>query len=197
MLHLHAHGFVDGAYLRALAKEASHDLVNPLLLVNHAARQVQNWGVPSGYAGMLALTRVTYYDAQAEDESKIDPCLQDYWRQVELLPDTHLGFGTVRGAANRKTPRQKGVDTLLAVDMLVGAFTKIFNAAILVAGDADFVPVVQEVRRRGVMVALVGTDRAADDLRRAADRFVRIGTGPGMAPADFPSLIVGDRTWRL
>ena len=60
---------------------------------------------------------------------------------------------------------------LLAVDMLVGAHRLIYDLAVLVAGDADFVPVVEEVRREGRMV-LVVANRASlsDGLRRSADR---------------------------
>ena len=93
-------------------------------------------------------------------------------------------MGVVRGGTKRRPPRQKGVDTLVAVDMLVGAFTQLFSVAVLLAGDADFVPVVNEVRRRGVMVVVAGERKSiADDLVRAADRFVEIdpnGTFPPM-----------------
>ena len=88
--------------------------------------------------------------------------------------------------------RQKGVDTLMAVDMLVGAFSGLFDIAVLVAGDADFVPVVEEVKRRGVMVAVAGVRSSlADDLLRAADRFI------DMKQSDqfFPTMRVSGRTW--
>ncbi len=59
--------------------------------------------------------------------------------------------------------------------MLVGAFSGLFDIAVLVAGDGDFTPVVEEVRRRGVMVVVVAVSESlSDDLRRVADRFVEI-----------------------
>jgi uncharacterized LabA/DUF88 family protein len=61
--------------------------------------------------------------------------------------------------------------------MLVGAFTGLFSVAVLVAGDADFVPVVNEVKRRGVMVVVAAAPSdgsLSDDLKRAADRFYAI-----------------------
>jgi uncharacterized LabA/DUF88 family protein len=92
---------------------------------------------------------------------------------VELLDDVQLGFGGLRGLA--KKVRQKGVDTLIAVDMVVGAFSGVFDIAILVAGDADFVPVVEGVKKHGVMVTDVATSRTlSDELRRGADRYVEI-----------------------
>ncbi len=83
---------------------------------------------------------------------------------------------------------------MIAVDMLVGAFTNIFSVAILVAGDADYVPVVNEVRRRGVMVVGAGNEDCkqacvSDELKRAADRFFPISS--------IPSLTVNGKTFSL
>ena len=58
--------------------------------------------------------RVTYYDAMPDDGEEAD--LQKYWDAVELLEDVHLGFGALTGL--KKRVRQKGVDALIAVDML-------------------------------------------------------------------------------
>jgi len=116
----------------------------------------------------ISLARVLYYDARpdTEQDSK-SSALAEYWKAIEVLPDTEIGFGALRG----RPRRQKKVDGLIAVDMMVGAFTNLFEVAILIAGDSDFVPVVDEVRRRGVMVVVGGVPESlADELRRAADR---------------------------
>jgi uncharacterized LabA/DUF88 family protein len=189
----HAHGFVDGAFLRSLAEKRLIPLVNPRSLVTNVvnSKDVQTWGTLPHLPGQITLTRVIYYDARPDQETELDEELRSYWAAVELLHDTELGFGSLRGGTGRKPPRQKGVDTLLAVDMLVGAFTGIYTVAILIAGDADFVPVVDEVRRRGVMVVVAADEQAVSrDLRRAADRFFPLG--PGMLPA----LEVNDRKWQ-
>ena len=188
----HAHAFVDGAYLRHLARSLGRPLVDPHQLMGHISRNgvIQRWGAPTAGTINTVLTRTVYYDARPDSDAEADQNLVDYWRAIELLPDTELGFGSLRG----RPRRQKGVDTLIAVDMLVGAFEKLFSVAILAAGDADFVPVVREVRRRGVMVAVAAAEGSlADELRRAADRIVVIG--PGIATDWFPALKVGDRTW--
>jgi uncharacterized LabA/DUF88 family protein len=186
--------FVDGAYLRRLADNAQADWVDPQRLAGNVCyhNEVTSMGNLRRNRSELSLYRVAYYDAIPEDETQVSEDLADYWRAVELLPDTHLGFGTVRGT-RPKSRRQKGVDTLIAVDMIVGSFDKIFDVAILFAGDADFVPVLREVHRRGVLT-VVASDResTADDLIRSADRFVPIG--PRIIDW-FPSLRVGDRVW--
>jgi uncharacterized LabA/DUF88 family protein len=91
--------------------------------------------------------------------------------------------------------RQKKVDGLIAVDMIVGAFTNLFHVAILVAGDSDFVPVVDEVRRRGVMVVIAGVQESlADELKRAADR-VWIIDPLNTEVSDFYPLQRGGKLW--
>ena len=45
------------------------------------------------------------------------------------------------------TYTEKGVDVSIAVDMIVNAIDNTYDTAILVSGDGDFVPVVQEVKR--------------------------------------------------
>ena len=108
----------------------------------------------------------------------------EYWRAIELLPDTQIGFGALRG----RPRRQKRVDGLIAVDMMVGAFTNLFEVAILIAGDSDFVPVVDEVRRRGIMVVVAGVQESlAAELGRAADRIWIIDPADPIAN-DFPPL---------
>ena len=65
---------------------------------------------------------------------------------------------------------QKGVDVRLAVEMLSDAQAGHLDVALLLAGDADFVPLVDEVRRHGVNVVVIAVETSlADTLRRAAD----------------------------
>jgi len=171
------HGFVDGAYLREVAIGSGYACYpNPRDLVAAAARTslVESWAGGTLLESRVRVTRVTFYDAQPDDP--VDDVRERHWNAVELLNDTHLGFGFLRGEGRRV--RQKAVDTLIAVDMLVGAFTRIYDIAILVTGDADFVPVVAEVRRRGGAVMLVASsDGLSAELLRAADRYIRISSG--------------------
>jgi uncharacterized LabA/DUF88 family protein len=175
-----AHIFIDGGYLRAVGRESSVPYPNPRYLAKKVVESstVQGWASdPTGHANAL-LGRVTYYDALPETGAA-DPDVDRYWQSIELQEDVHLGFGALRGL--KRKARQKGVDVQLAVDMLVGAFSSVFDIAVLVAGDADFVPVVEEVKRRGVMVAIVAEPKSlADDLRRVADRHVSLTPNSGL-----------------
>lgn len=171
---IRAHAFVDGGYIRAEAAKRGCSWPNPHLIASNSfAIAFRSTGVSTN-----VLSRITYYDA-LPDEGEPSPDMARYWSTIERIDDCQLGFGALRGVGRKR--RQKGVDTLLSVDMLVGAFERLFDVAILVAGDADFVPAVLEVKRRGVRVLVVGADGFAEDLIRAADRVIRLGSngGPG------------------
>ena len=168
-----AHVFIDGGYLRAVGRDKGCAWPNPSALAKKivASSTVQSWSSNPVNNVNAFLGRATFYDALPENGVNAD--LEEYWRTIELQDDMHLGFGALRGL--KRKARQKGVDVQIAVDMLAGAFGGAFDIAVLVAGDADFVPVVEEVKRRGVMVVVAAESQSlADDLRRVADRNLEI-----------------------
>lgn len=168
-----AHVFVDGGYLREIGREMSAPFPDPGALAKMLVETtiVQSWAADPTRSANALLCRTTYYDAIPD--AGPDPDIEEYWRTIELQSDMHLGFGALRGL--KKKARQKGVDVQIAVDMLAGSFSSLFDIAVLITGDADFVPVVEEVKRRGVMVTLAApADSLSDDLRRVADRYVPI-----------------------
>jgi len=48
-----------------------------------------------------------------------------------------------------KTSKEKGVDISLAKEMLVNAFNQNYTIGWVIAGDGDYVPLIQEVKRYG------------------------------------------------
>jgi uncharacterized protein (TIGR00288 family) len=52
--------------------------------------------------------------------------------------------------------KEKGVDVALAISALEVAFTNRIDLIVLVTGDADFVPLVWALKRRGVRVGVLG-----------------------------------------
>lgn len=165
-----ANSFVDGAYLRARAAEKGLAQVDPHSLSFSVMRNLDRRFTAEG----VRLSGVTYFDGRPDEDDEASSELLEYWEKIRFLDDTHLGFGMVRG----QRPRQKGVDTLIAVRMLKGAYDGTYDIAILISGDADFVPVIEEVRSRGVAVVLGAFDDRAlsQDLRAAADRTIYLET---------------------
>lgn len=164
---LDMHFFVDGGYLRKLSQETGWPFVDPSVVLNF----FNGIRMPQGIT-----YRVTYYDGVKDDEDP-ESAISQYWDALEKQPFCHLGFGRVLGEGRKI--KQKGVDTLIAVDMLSGAYNHAFKEAWLFAADADFVPVIEEVKRYGVMTGVVGyaglPGPVSRDLRRVADLFYDIG----------------------
>ena len=51
---------------------------------------------------------------------------------------------------------EKGVDVHLAVDILVGAYEKLYERIILVSSDTDLIPAIEKAKEKGVTVEYVG-----------------------------------------
>jgi len=167
---LTAYAFVDGGYFRAEGRAQGIDYPNPHSAIEYVmSSHVREMGGYSPVMGSVFARRMYFYDATDPSAGSTDPNCTKYWDEIERLHDTEVRFGAIRG----RPRRQKGVDLLLAVDMLVGSFNKLFDVAVLVSGDEDFVPLVLEVQRRGVSVVVAAVARStSDELRRVADRYI-------------------------
>ena len=70
---------------------------------------------------------------------------------------------------------EKGLDVALATDMLVSAFRDLFDTAILVSGDEDYTPVLDEIKRLGKKVEVAAFNFAiGKELKSVADRYVAL-----------------------
>jgi uncharacterized LabA/DUF88 family protein len=71
--------------------------------------------------------------------------------------------------------KSKGVDISLTTDMLSNAFMNNYDAALLIAGDADYIPLVEQVKRLGKVVYGGFFEHAeaglSEELRLATDTF--------------------------
>lgn len=179
-IHTKIQAFVDGGHLREIAKVWQMPLINPLSLAKY-------------FASSNDVTRVTYYDAapvveEGEDGANETSDMTSYLAAVERLMNTHLGFGSLRGRPGAR--RQKAVDTLLSVHMLVGAYNQNFDIAYLVAGDEDFIPAVEEVQRRGINVWLItsGNNKVgvSGELKSAVDHVIEIDGNHGLGKLLYP-----------
>ncbi len=76
-----------------------------------------------------------------------------------------------------KSRGSKRVDISLTTDMLIHSFRNVYDAAILVAGDEDFVPVIEAIKNAGKYVVLWFWDESnglSPHLKRAADFYADI-----------------------
>lgn len=105
---------------------------------------------------------------QVEARVKIE---EERLERIDAVPGIEVREGYLAKRRNRGRV-QKQVDVLLTVDMFDNAVRKNMTTAVLIAGDADFVPVVQAVKAHGTYVMLFAEPKSvATSLRRTADEY--------------------------
>jgi uncharacterized LabA/DUF88 family protein len=107
--------------------------------------------------------RSCYYTSCVGDDST----LLEVRRQLRKL-----GFEPNAFKKSSRATKTKGVDIALTKDMLSHAFRGNYESAILVAGDGDYVPLVEEVKRLGKRVHVRFMEEYTDgELKLSADSF--------------------------
>ena len=87
-----------------------------------------------------------------------------------------LGIQSPRVFPKNKTRGSKQVDISLSVEMLSHAHYGNYDAAVLVAGDEDYIPLVEDVKAQGKQVFIwFVKDGLSPALRRSADYYFDLG----------------------
>lgn len=132
----------------------------------------ERWGAESvvdhSFMPQLAQTyaiRSYYYTSVVGDEPKMRFIREALW---------DLGFDPGVFKKTRKQAKAKGVDIALTKDVLSHAYLNNCEIVLLYAGDGDYVPLVEEVKRLGKLVytAFFANWGMSDDLRLASDGFI-------------------------
>jgi uncharacterized LabA/DUF88 family protein len=107
-------------------------------------------------------TRSFYYTAVTGDEDRV----QQLKRKIR-----ERGFNPQ--VFKKQREKSKGVDITLSKDLLLNAFFDNYDVAVLIAGDGDYVPLVEEVKRLGKVVYLVFFEKEglSPDLHMAVDSY--------------------------
>ncbi len=161
--------FIDGHYLEKKIRDMK---ISDKLDDGLKYQNIPNFLVHQTHRGNTRpeLERTYYYNAlpNLEDLDKIkDEQAREEVKQkmedvikknkpkfdaIRLLDMYDVRLGRLVYSDNGES-RQKGVDSLIAIDMLTKAFRKDCDEVILLAGDSDFVEVVKAVKDAGVKVA--------------------------------------------
>lgn len=164
-----AYVFVDGAYLRQIAEKMMGALFGTPADLNFASLATAS--------GQRA-KRVFYYDclddrkrhneSDSEYENRVHE-QETLFDSIQSLSGFHVRLGSLAGTRTRKI-RQKKVDVLLVVDALENAFRGNMSRCSIIAGDLDFLPLVESLVRFGTYVqVLYEPSSASRALYRAAD----------------------------
>jgi uncharacterized LabA/DUF88 family protein len=108
--------------------------------------------------------RSYYYTSVVGDSNKIKAIRTSLW---------NIGFHPEIFKKDRKNTKAKGVDIALSKDLLVNAFYNNYDVAVLIAGDGDYIPLVQEVKRLGKVVctAFLSNIGLSEELKLSSDWF--------------------------
>lgn len=108
--------------------------------------------------------RSYYFTSVAGDDAKRDKVRTALWK---LGFDAHV-------FRKDKSRGSKGVDIALTREMLSHAFRDNYDAAALVSGDSDYIPLIQEVKSLGKRVDLwfLPCKGLSEELKLTADSFV-------------------------
>jgi uncharacterized LabA/DUF88 family protein len=138
--------FIDGGYLRKGLEHffgQGNDKINYVKLRNHIISVVDSQGIKSD------IIRAYYYDGIVNPTENLPKHkTQDvYFEDIRLRK-----LFEVRLARNKPSVsgyKQKGVDVLIAVDMLSKAYLGHYDIAAFLGGDDDFLDLVSAVKNLG------------------------------------------------
>jgi len=126
------------------------------------------------------LTNAFYYIAPLD----ITTNEKKYWKhqkflaKLEKIPGFKVVLCTLRKHEKKdKTPDfdVKGDDVYLSNDMLVGAYENLYDTAILVSGDEDFVPVINTLKRLNKKTEnAFFTKTSSKKLRKLCDKVINL-----------------------
>lgn len=140
--------FIDGGYLReGFKKLLGHDKIN-FANLSSWLRQAVSSRLGGGGLMQPDLIRVFYYDAIAEQKEADHEKQKEYFGAIRKSPRYEVKLGRLIRTGGGGF-RQKGVDILLAIDMLSKAHLNHYDVALLLAGDDDYVDLVRAVKDGG------------------------------------------------
>ena len=80
-------------------------------------------------------------------------------------------MGRVKRSGHDEPLKQKGVGTLIAIDMLSKTYENHYDVAVLISGDHDFLDLVRAVKNTGKQVFGVFSEKTtSSDLKDSFDR---------------------------
>ena len=173
---------IDGAYLEMLMiKEHNRAQVDYHKLAIGLVKKVSRL-----VGAHIELLRTYYYHAlpwapiepNDEELDRVNK-KRGFFHRLEYLPRFTVKLGRTQRVLNddgSTTFQQKGVDVMLAADMVHLAATHIVEHIILLAPDADYVPAVRLVKDMGVVVHLVhgGNLAASAEMRKECDERIEL-----------------------
>lgn len=160
--------FIDGGYL------------DKVLRNEHGGASIDYDKLATEMAGSLSRYRAYYYfcrrwmPAHPTDEDRRQQANQDrFFERIRTLPrfEVRLGHLKRRGTDSTGKPifQQKGVDVLLAIDVVRIALKGEVSQIAILAGDGDYAPLIQVAKDAGVITRLFHAQGTTDLTRHSSE----------------------------
>jgi len=124
--------------------------------------------------GSRRLFRTYYYNVLQDPTQRPDGYReqQEFLDQLRKTPYLEIRLGGTK--VSQGIPVEKGIDIMLATDLLYFAWNDFYDVAVLVSGDSDFAYALQAVKNMGkhVEVAYFETGASKDLLNVADNRYL-------------------------
>ncbi len=120
--------------------------------------------------------KIFYYDCpvykkddETEDDFKKRKSIQESeFNELRTIDGCHVYEGTTKGSGRKV--RQKQVDIMIAVQMLMHTIRKNMSKCTLIAGDLDFKPLIDALVQEGMFVTIWSEEKSVSkDLIYASD----------------------------
>jgi uncharacterized LabA/DUF88 family protein len=160
--------FIDGHYFESYCSKPEQLLGVPFF------HEIDFFSVASG------CDRLYYFDAlpvKKENQSDSDfgtdlDKKEKFLDGIRCRPKCHVrdGISRLRGRNKNNRIEQKGVDTLLAIEVLQLIYRNVVDVAEIVTGDIDFYPLFEALQQTKAMGVLVCEERSSSrELRNCPD----------------------------
>ena len=124
----------------------------------------------SKLSGVRRLFRTYYYNVLQDPAQRPDAHReqQEFFGNLRNTPYLEIRLGSTKMAQG--IPVEKGIDIMLATDLLYFAWNNFYDVAVLVSGDSDFAYALQAVKNMGKHVEVAFFEGGASkDLLSVAD----------------------------
>jgi len=134
--------FIDGANLYKTMKDLMPDCY------------IDYYKLGFKLCGPRKIVRINCYlsELNPEWESEKARKQQSFLSTIRKNPFITVRTRPLRYSPDKQNKWEKGVDILIATDMLIGAFRNCYDSLMLVSGDGDFAPVLNEIKEMGKRV---------------------------------------------
>ncbi len=160
--------FIDGSYLRIGLNEEGlnevHQLQNYKILALRMLPKIMGRPFHGEHI------RTYWYDAKYNERDGRYDSQNAFFNKLRGFENFEVKTGQIIHSA--QGDRQKGVDVLLAVDMLTKAYENHYDVAVFIGGDRDFIPLIKAVKdQTGKQVyGAVFSRSCSQELKREFDK---------------------------